>query len=87
MKFLIAPGLFLSHLYGDEDLKQMGFKQDFGWSKPPPKKFKKVEFPPLVPSSYSSSRDTGENEDLDDTTAGPAPTNNPNNADAPPSTS
>lgn len=30
----------LSHLYGDEDLKQMGFKQDFGWAKPPSKKFK-----------------------------------------------
>ena len=45
----------LTHLYGDEDLKQMGFQQDFGWSKPPPKKFKKVEVPPLVPSSYSSS--------------------------------
>ena len=39
----------LSHLYGDEDLKQMGFKQDFGRVKPPPKKFKKVEVPPLVP--------------------------------------
>ena len=65
----------------------MGFKQDFDWSKPPPKKFKKVEVPPLVPSSYYSSRDTDENEDLDDTAAGPTPTTDPNNAGAPPSTS
>ena len=77
----------LSHLYGDEELKQMGFKQDFSWSKPPAKKFKKVEVPPLVPSSYSSSRDTDENEDLDDTAAGPTPTDDPNNAGAHPSTS
>ena len=65
----------------------MGFKQDFGWSKPPPKKCKKVEVPPLVPSSYSSSRDIDKNEDLDDTATGPSPTNDPNNADAPPLTS
>ena len=64
----------LSHLYGDEDLKQMGFKQDFGWAKPPPKKFKKVEVPSLVPSSYSSSRDTDENVDLEDAAARPTPT-------------
>ena len=25
----------LSHLYGEDDLKQMGFKQDFEWSQPP----------------------------------------------------
>ena len=25
----------LSHLYGEEDLKQMGFKEDFDWSAPP----------------------------------------------------
>ena len=79
--------VILTHLYGDDDLKQMGFQQDFGWSKPPPKKFNKVAVPPLVPSSYSSSRDTDENEDLDDTAAGPSPTNDPNNTDAPPSTS
>ena len=48
-----------------------------------PKKFKKVKVPSLVASSYSSSRDTDENEDLDDTAAGPTPTNDPNNADAP----
>ena len=77
----------LSHLYGDEHLKQMGFKQDFGWAKPPPKKFKKVKVPPLMPSSYSSSRDTDENEDLVNTAAGPTPTDDPNNAGAPPSTS
>ena len=63
------------------------FLNFFGWSKPPPKKFNKVEVPPLVPSSYSSSRDTDENEDLDDTAAGPTTINDPNNADAPPSTS
>ena len=77
----------LSHLYGDEHLKQMGFKQDFGWAKTPPKKFKKVVVPPLVPRSYSSSRDTDENEDLDDTATGPSPINDPNNVDGPPSTS
>ena len=77
----------LSHLYSDEDLKQMGFKQDFGWAKPPPKKFKNVEVPPSVPSSNSSSRDTDENEDLDDTAACPTPTDDPNNAGAPPSIS
>ena len=77
----------LSHLYGEEDLKQMGFKQDFDWSKPPTKKFKKVKVPPLVASSFSSSCDTYENEDLDDTAAGPTPTTDPNNAGAPPSTS
>ena len=64
----------------------MGFKQDFSWAKPPPKKFKKVEVPPLVPSAYSSSGDTDENEDLDDTTAGPTPPTDPNNAGAPSST-
>ena len=79
--------VILTHLYGDEDLKQMGFKQDFSWSKPPAKKFKKVEVPPLVPSSYSYSHETDENEDLDDTVAGPTPTTDPNNAGAPPSTS
>ena len=65
----------------------MGFKEDFDWSAPPPKKFKKVKVPSLVASSYSSSRDTDENEDLDDTAAGPTPTTNPNNTGAPPSTS
>ena len=77
----------LSHLYGEEDLKQMGFKQDFDWSKPPSKKFKKVEVPPLVPNSYSSSREANENEDLDDIAADPTPTTDPNNTGAPPSTS
>ena len=77
----------LSHLYGDEELKQMGFKQDFDWSKLPAKKFKKVKVPPLVASSFSSSLETDENENLDDTAAGPTPTTDPNNAGAPPSTS
>ena len=75
----------LSHLYGEEDLKQMGFKEDFDWSSPPPKKLKKVKVPPLVASSYFSSRDTDEYEDLDDTAAGPTSTQDPNNAGAPPS--
>ena len=52
----------LSHLYGEEDLKQMGFKQDFDWSQPPSKKFKKVKVPHLVASSYSSSCETDEHE-------------------------
>ena len=72
----------LSHLYGEEDLKQMGFKDDFDWSAPPPKKFKKVKVPSLVASSYSSSRDTDE---YDDTAAGPTSTQDPNNAGGPPS--
>ena len=75
----------LSHLYGEEDLKQMGFKEDFDWSAPPPKKFKKVKVPSLVASSYSSSCDMDEYEDLDDTTAGPTTTQDPDNAGAPPS--
>ena len=37
-------------------------------------------------SSYSSSCDTDEHEDLDDMVAGPTTTNDPNNADAPSST-
>ena len=77
----------LSHLYGEEDLTKMGFKQDFDCSQPPSKKFKKVKVPHLVASSYSSSRETDQNEDLDDTAAGPTSTNDPNNAGAPPSTS
>ena len=76
----------LSHLYGQEDLKQMGFKEDFDWSTPPPKKFKRVKVPSVVASSYSSSRDTDENKDLDDTMVGPTTTNDPNNAGAPSST-
>ena len=76
----------LPHLYGEEDLKKMGLKEDFDWSAPPPKKFKKVQVPSLVASSYSASCDTDENEDLDNTTAGPTMTNDPNNAGAPSST-
>ena len=77
----------LSHLYGEDDPKQMGFKQEFEWSQPQPaKKFKKTKVPSLVASSYSSSRETDEHEDLDNTAAGPTTTNDPNNAGAPPST-
>ena len=61
----------------------MGLMEEFDWSAPPSKKFKKVKVPSLVASSYSSSRDTDENEDLDDTAAGPITTNDPNNAGAP----
>ena len=64
----------------------MGLKEDFDWSAPPPKKFKKVKVPSLVASSYSSSHKTDENEDLDDTAAGPTTITDPNNAGAPPST-
>ena len=64
----------------------MGLKEDFDWSAPPPKKFKKVKVPSLVASSYSSSCDTDEHEDLDDTTAGPSTKNDPNNTGAPSST-
>ena len=73
----------LSHVYGEEDLKNMGLKEDFDWSAPPPKKYKKVKVPSLVASSYSSSRETDEHEDLDDTAAGPTSTNDPTNAGAP----
>ena len=75
----------LSHLYG-EDIKNMGLKEDFDWSAPPPKKFKKVKVPSLVASSYSSSCNTDEHEDLNDTAAGPTSTNDPNNAGTPSST-
>ena len=76
----------LSHIYSVEDLKKMGLKEDFDWSAPPPKKYKKVKVPPLVASLFSSSRDTDEHEDLDDTAAGPTSTNDPNNVGAPSST-
>ena len=76
----------LTHVYSAEELKTMGLKEEFDWSTPPPKKFKRVKIPPLVASSYSSSRDTDEYEDWDDTAAGLATTNNPDNAGAPPST-
>ena len=76
----------LSNLYSAEDLKEMGFQQDFDWSQPPSKKFKKVKVPDLLASSYSSSRESDEHEDLDDTTACPTSTTDPNNAGAPPST-
>ena len=55
----------------------MGLKENFDWSAPPLKKIKKVKVPTLVASSYSSSRDTDENEDLNDTAAGPTSTDDP----------
>ena len=64
----------------------MGLNEDFDWSAPPPKKFKKVKVSSLVANSYSSLRNTDEHEDLDDTAAGPTTTNDPNNAGAPSST-
>ena len=76
----------LSHIYSEEDLKNMGLKEDFAWSEPPAKKLKKVKVPSLVASSSSSSRETDEHEDLDDTAASPTSTNDPNNAGAPSST-
>ena len=79
--------LHLSHLYSVEELKEVDFQQDFDWSQPPSKKFKKVKVPHLVASSYSSSRETDEAEDLGDTAAGPTSTNDPDNVGAPPSTS
>lgn len=30
-----------SHVYTDDELKKMDFQQDFDWSQPPSKKFKK----------------------------------------------
>ena len=77
----------LSHLYGEDDLNKMGPKQDFDWSQPPLKNFKKVKVPHLVASSYSSLRETDEHEDLEDTVVGPTTSTDPNNAGAPPSTS
>ena len=65
----------------------MDFLQDFDWSQPPLKKFKKVKVSQLVVSSYSSSREMDEAEDLIDTAVGPTPTDDPINASAPPSTS
>ena len=44
----------LSHVYIAADLKNMGLKEEFDWSAPPPKKFKKVKVPSLVASSYCS---------------------------------
>ncbi|VAI45438.1 unnamed protein product [Triticum turgidum subsp. durum] len=40
----------LSHLYGEDDLKKMGFKQDFDWCQPHSKKFKK-KFRDIQPGS------------------------------------
>ena len=77
----------LSQVYSAEDLEKMGLKEVFDWSAPPPKKYKKVKVPSLVASSYSSSREMDEAEDLIDTAVGPTPTDDPSNASAPPSTS
>ena len=35
----------LTHVYSAEELKTMGLKEEFDWSAPPPKKFKKVKVP------------------------------------------
>ena len=86
MKPSTAPGQFSLMSTALQIWKSMGLKEEFDWSAPPSKKFKRVKVPDLVASSYSSSRDTDEYEDLDDTAAGPAPTHNPDNAGAPPST-
>jgi hypothetical protein len=78
----------LSHLKTPEELVEMEFKQDFDWANPPKKKFKKVQVPSMVPSSVSSSRATDENEDVEDTAAGPSSPRNPNNnAGTPPRSS
>ena len=42
----------LTHVYSAEELKTMGLKEEFDWSAPPPKKFKKVKIPPLLASSH-----------------------------------
>jgi len=76
----------LSNMYSAEDLKEMDFQQDFDWSQPPSKKFKKVKVPQLVTSSYSSSRETDSAEEVDDTAACPISTDDPKDAGAPPST-
>jgi hypothetical protein len=57
----------LSHLKTDEELVVMEFLQDFDWSIPPKKKFKKAQVPPLVPSSVSPSRSIDKNEEVEDT--------------------
>src|SRR3954462_12553916 len=67
----------LSQVYSAEDLEKMGLKEAFYWSAPPPKRYKKVKVPSLVASSYSSSREIDENEDLDDPAAGPTSTTDP----------
>ena len=78
----------LSHLKTSEELEEMEFQQDFDWSIPPKKKFKKVQVPPLVPSSASPSRSTDENEIADDTATGPSASRDPNtDAGAPPTSS
>ena len=78
----------LSHLKTSEELEEMEFQQDFDWSIPPKKKFKKVQVPPLVPSSASPSRSTDENEIIEDTATGPSTSHDPNtDAGAPPTSS
>ena len=74
----------LSHLKTPEELKEMEFQQDFDWSIPLKKKWKKVQVPQLVTSSYSSSRATDEAEDIEDTAEGPTLPTDPDNAGAPP---
>ncbi|KAI5007511.1 hypothetical protein ZWY2020_051968 [Hordeum vulgare] len=59
----------LSHLKTPEELTEMEFQQDFDWSWPPKKKFKKILVPQLVASSFSSTRITNEAEGIDNTAA------------------
>ncbi|KAI4974592.1 hypothetical protein ZWY2020_048199 [Hordeum vulgare] len=59
----------LSHLKTSEELTEMEFQQDFDWSCPPKKKFKEIPAPPLVASSFSTTRTTREAEELDATVA------------------
>jgi hypothetical protein len=75
----------LSHLKTAEELEEMEFQQNFDWLIPPKKKFKRVQVPQMVPSSVSPSRTTDENEDVEDTGAGPSAARDPNtNSGAPP---
>jgi hypothetical protein len=76
----------LSHLKTPGKLEEMEFQMNFDWGNPPKKKFKKVQVPLMVPSSMSSSRATGENEDVEETAAGPSSTHDPNNDAGAPST-
>jgi hypothetical protein len=77
----------LSHLKTDEELADLEFEMNFDWAEPPRKKFKKVQVPPLMPSSESSSRHTDENEAVEDDATGPSASRDPDIADAPKSSS
>lgn len=74
----------LSHLKTPKVLMEMEFNQDFDWSWPPKKKFKKIPVLDLVDNSFSSFRSADDDEDLDDTVVGPTRYIDPKNAGAPP---